>query len=73
MVWLYRHINEIRTHAQWTAMRDKILTAQRIGEYNQQHRNLYDAIRSRDVESAVAIVTAHLHYARRQLLGAEGQ
>jgi DNA-binding FadR family transcriptional regulator len=72
MVWLYRHINEIRTHAQWTAMRDKILTPERIGEYNQQHRNLYDAIRSRDVESAVAIVTAHLHYARRQLIGAEG-
>ena len=71
MLWLYRHINEIRTHAQWTAMRDKILTPERIGEYNEQHRNLYEAIRTRDVDSAVAIVTNHLHYARRQLIGAD--
>jgi DNA-binding FadR family transcriptional regulator len=71
MVWLYRHINEIRTHAQWTAMRDKVLTPARIAEYNEQHRNLYEAIRIRDVDSAVAIVTNHLHYARRQLIGAD--
>jgi DNA-binding FadR family transcriptional regulator len=71
MVWLYAHINEIRTHGQWTAMRDKVLTSRRIGEYNQQHRNLYEAIRRRDVESAIAIVTNHLHYARRQLIGVE--
>ena len=44
--------------------------AERIAEYNQQHRSSYEAIRSRDVEGAVAIVTNHLHYARRQLLGA---
>ena len=25
-----------------------------------------------DVEGAVAMVTSHLHYARRQLMGAEG-
>lgn len=71
MLWLYRHINEIRTHGQWTAMRDKVLTPARIAEYNQQHRNLYEAIRTRDVDSAVAIVTNHLHYARRQLIGAD--
>lgn len=70
MVWLYRQINDVRAHAQWNAMKDKVLTPERIAEYNRQHRNLFDAIRSRDVESAVAIVTNHLHFARRQLLGA---
>lgn len=70
MVWLYRQINEVRTHDQWNAMKDKVLTTERISEYNRQHRNLYEAIRTRDVEAAVAIVTNHLHYARRQLLGA---
>ncbi|WP_162913344.1 FadR/GntR family transcriptional regulator [Rhodospirillaceae bacterium SYSU D60014] len=71
MVWLYRQINEVRTHDQWNAMKDKVLTTERITEYNRQHRSLYEAIRTRDVEGAVAIVTNHLHYARRQLLGAD--
>jgi DNA-binding FadR family transcriptional regulator len=70
MVWIYRQINDVRCHAQWNAMKDKVLTAERIAEYNRQHRNLFETIRSRDVEGAVAIVTNHLHYARRQLLGA---
>jgi len=70
MVWVYREINDVRCHAQWAAMKDKVLTAERIAEYNAQHRNLFETIRSRDVEGAVAIVTNHLHYARRQLLGA---
>jgi DNA-binding FadR family transcriptional regulator len=70
MVWLYRRINDIRTHAQWNAMKDKVLTPERMSEYNRQHRALFEAIRSRDIEAAVAIITNHLHYARRQLLGA---
>ena len=69
MVWVYRQINAVRTHSQWNAMKDKVLTAQRIAEYNQQHAALYEAIRTRDIEAAVAIVTNHLHYARRQLMG----
>jgi DNA-binding FadR family transcriptional regulator len=70
MVWIYRKINDIRTHAQWNAMKSKVLTPERIAEYNEQHRSLYEAIRARDVEGAVAVVTQHLHYARRQLMGA---
>ena len=69
MVWIYRQINEVRMHSQWNAMKDKVLTPPRIAEYNQQHLALYEAIRTRDVEAAVAIVTEHLHYARRQLMG----
>jgi DNA-binding FadR family transcriptional regulator len=72
MLWIYRRVNEIRAHDQWAAMRDKILTQQRISDYNRQHRALAEAISSRDVEGAVAMVTSHLHYARRQLMGAEG-
>lgn len=71
MLWLYRQINLVRTHSQWNEMKDKILTPARISEYNEQHRALFDAIRARDVESAVAIVTNHLYYARRQLIGAD--
>jgi DNA-binding FadR family transcriptional regulator len=70
MVWVYRQINAVRTHTQWNAMKDKILTGARIAEYNQQHAAIFDAIRTRDVESAVAMITTHLHSARHQLLGA---
>ena len=70
MVWIYREINEVRTHSQWSAMKNKVLTPHRIAEYNDQHLALFEAIRTRDVEAAMAVVTHHLHYARRQLLGA---
>jgi DNA-binding FadR family transcriptional regulator len=70
MVWIYRKINDVRTHSQWNAMKSKVLTPRRIAEYNEQHLALYEAIRTRDIEAAVAIVTHHLHAARRQLMGA---
>lgn len=69
MLWLYRRINDVRGHAQWDGMKDQILGADRIAEYNRQHRALFDAIRSRDVEAAVRVITAHLDKARRDLMG----
>ncbi len=71
MVWLYRQINEVRGHALWDGMKDKILTATRIAEYNRQHRELYRALCNRDVDAAARIIAAHLDQARRDLRGAE--
>ncbi len=71
MIWLYRHINEIRGHRQWSAMKDKVLTAERIDQYNAQHRALFAAIRSRDVDGAVQVITEHLEKTRRDLLGVQ--
>jgi len=73
MVWVYQQINSVRTHSQWNAMKDKVLTPARIAEYNEQHAAIFEAIRSRDTERAIAIVTSHLHSARRQLLGASAE
>ena len=70
LISLYRQINEVRAHHQWSAMKDKVLTAERIADYNRDHAALFEAIRARDVDSAVAMITNHLHYARRQLVGA---
>mgnify|MGYP001235875063 CR=1 FL=1 len=70
LVSIYNRINEVRGHAQWIAMRDKILTSEAIGEYNAQHRALYQALCSRDVDLAVTIAVEHLEKARRDLLGA---
>ena len=69
MVWLYRHINDVRGHAQWSVRKDKILTPERIAEYNAQHRALFSAIESRDTQGAVDIMNRHLEKARADLLG----
>ena len=69
MVWLYRHINDVRGHTQWSVRKDKILTSERIAEYNKQHRELFSAIESRDTQGAVSIMTRHLERARGDLLG----
>ncbi len=69
MVWLYQQINEVRGHTQWNSMKNKILTPERIVEYNQQHRQLYEALASRDVEAAVKTIEDHLEKARGDLLG----
>lgn len=71
MLWLYRHINDVRSHSQWSSMKDKILSPECISEYNAQHRDLFNAIASRDIAAAVNAVRAHLEKARRDLLGAE--
>lgn len=69
ILWLYRHINDIRGHAQWSARKDKILTRQRIHEYNDQHRALYTAIVSREIDVAERVMAEHLSKARADLLG----
>lgn len=70
LVSLYQQINEVRVHAQWDAMKDKILTPAEIDTYNRQHRALYEALCRRDAGAAVAVILEHLEKARRDLLGA---
>ena len=70
MVWLYQLINETRTHSQWVSMKDRILTSERIAKYNAQHRQLYNAIASRDIDTALATIYEHLDRARTDLIGA---
>lgn len=73
MIWLYDKINDVRGHAQWNSMKGKILTEARIGEYNLQHRKLLEAVLSRDMDAAVAIMENHLGEAREDLLGVRGR
>ena len=68
MMSLYEQINDVRGHAQWDAMKGKVLTPDRINEYNRQHRALFNAIAGRDVETATRIIADHLIDARRDLL-----
>lgn len=70
LVNLYQQINNVRSHAQWGAMKDAILSPEQIDAYNRQHRSLYDALCQRDVKKAVDHINRHLEKARQDLLGA---
>ena len=69
MVWLYQQINEVRNHTQWDRMKEKILTEDRITEYNRQHRALFAVLAGRDMHAALEIMSGHLDTARQDLLG----
>ena len=67
---VYRQITHVRLHAQWDAMKEKILTPEVIAGYNRQHRSIYEALHERDAQLAQALITEHLEKARDDLLRA---
>ncbi len=70
MVWLYRQVNEVRGNTLWFEAREKILTPERIAEYNREHRQLYEAIRRREMDNALKLINDHLNDAKTDLIGA---
>lgn len=73
MLSVYRQINQVRLHAQWKAMREKILTPDVIEDYNGQHRGIYDAISERDAQAAQGLIAEHLEKVRDDLLRADSR
>lgn len=70
LVSVYRQINHVRLHAQWNAMKEKILTPEAIAEYSRQHRGILRAIRLRDAQLAQNLMAGHLDKARDDLVRA---
>lgn len=68
MVHIYRSINHARSHAQWQAIKDKVLTKARMAAYNREHRALFEAVLARDIDAALAVVAGHLQSARNDLM-----
>lgn len=73
MVWMYRQVNMIREQAEWNAVKLKILSPDRIQRYNESHRRLYEAIRSRNSRLAEEVIRDHLTMAQMDLIGAGDQ
>ena len=73
MIWLYRQINEVRLHAQWAAMRGKVLTAENMRLYDRQHAAVVEAVRRRDADAAAAAMVEQMAKARADLLGAQSR
>jgi DNA-binding FadR family transcriptional regulator len=67
---VYRQINHVRLHAQWDAMKEKILTPDVIADYNRQHRGIFNALHVRDAQLAQALISEHLEKAREDLVKA---
>jgi len=67
---VYRQINQVRLHAQWDAMKEKILTPDVIIDYNRQHRGIFNALNERDAIAAQSLIAEHLEKARDDLLRA---
>ena len=68
--WMMEKCHEVRSHAQWSRMRTLTLTPAIITKYNQQHRDIVDAIRARDADAATRAMRSHLDTARRSLVEA---
>jgi DNA-binding FadR family transcriptional regulator len=73
MITMYGQINYVRTHDLWESIKGAILTPPRIRHYNAHHRDVFDAIRRRDAESAVACMNIHLQLAQQDLLAPAGE
>lgn len=69
LIWIYQRINDIRSHNQWSARKANILTPLKIRAYNEQHRQLLEAIRHRDQIEASDIISSHLKQARQDITG----
>lgn len=67
LIWLIGQINTVRSLEEWTRMRHLTLDSQIIGLYNLQHREILNAIRTREPERAAAKMKEHLETARLSL------
>jgi DNA-binding FadR family transcriptional regulator len=70
LINVYRQINNVRLHAQWDAMKEKVLTPECITDYNRQHRDIFNALNERDALRAQTLITEHLEKARDDLVKA---
>lgn len=71
LLHVYETINAVRGRAQWSTMKDKILSPQQITAYNRQHRAIFEALRQRNPGTVAELLVQHLEKARTDLVGAE--
>ena len=67
LIWLIRQINTVRSLDEWMRMRHLTLDEGIIAQYNLQHREILNALRSREPERAAVKMKVHLETARLSL------
>jgi DNA-binding FadR family transcriptional regulator len=69
LISLCEAINSVRDRTEWVENKRKILSAERMSAYDDQHTAIVSALRNRDPEEARTVVRVHLEALRRDLLG----
>ncbi len=67
LIWVLSQINTVRGQEQWSRMRNLTLNEETINNYNIQHRQILNAIRTREPERAAVLMKEHLESARLSL------
>lgn len=67
LIWIIDQITAVRAQAKWTRMRHLTLHDSIIARYNTQHRQILNALRAREPESAANLMKEHLETARLSL------
>lgn len=62
-------VTAVRRQAEWGKLKDRIVTPERRIKYQEEHRNIVQALKARDADRARAHIVAHLQHARRNLFG----
>ena len=67
LIWIIDQIGNVRSEDDWTRMRHLTLDTKTIRTYNVQHRQILNAIRTREPERAANMMKEHLETARLSL------
>lgn len=67
LIWIIKQISQVRNLDQWAQMRHLTLNEKMIATYNLQHRNILNAIKTREPERAANQMKEHLETARLSL------
>lgn len=68
LIGLYEIIDHVRRHAHWARTKEKVLSPNRIRDYQDKHRSIFEAIEARDIESAVEFTKLHMTEVQRDLM-----
>lgn len=69
LIDIYDAINSVRRQAQWSALKERTMTAERRLVVQDQHRRILAALRARDAGAAAAEMLKHLQEVKRNLVG----
>lgn len=70
LIDIYDAINAVRRQAEWAALKQRTMTAERRANVQVQHRRIVAALRARDAGLAAAEMLKHLQDVKRNLVGA---
>ncbi len=71
LLHICEQINDIRARPLWAAIKETILTPERITEYCAQHREIFEALQQRDGRRMSDLMRRHLEKARHHLMDAQ--